>query len=130
MNALWWLLPDSCLPVLVVLVALGMIVGIVRRRSAASILGTILLVLLVGPFIEALFTSLPLWITLAVLFVMGVTLLRVVLEKLLGEHAAGYLLATALVRGVPALFRLALLPVRGLLWVAGRAVGVALRIVA
>jgi len=127
MSRLLWFMPDELLVVVVILAAIGLIVG-VRRDRVGGLLASIVLLLLIGPFVEALFVSLPLWVSLVVLLLMGLALVRWFLEMTLGKEAAGHVLGTFVVKGIGGTLRLALLPLRGALWLLGTAVRGLLRI--
>lgn len=75
MSRLLFWVPDSFMIVAIVLIALGLIVGLIRPRRAVALIGLVVLLLLSGPFIDALlgfvWSILPLWIILlAVPFVL------------------------------------------------------------
>lgn len=123
MTVLYWLLPDEFLPVLVVVCGIGLVVGLLRPRSAGAIVGTVVLILLIGPFVESLFAALPLWVSLAVLSVFVLSISRRLLGSLLGEHAAGHVIGTLFLWSLKTLFKVAWLPVRGVAWLAMAAIG-------
>jgi hypothetical protein len=93
MQWLWLFLPDEALVLVVALIGLGLIVGFLRPRSAGQLLGGIVLMLLLGPFIEGFVSSLP-WAVVRALS-------RFVLGGRAADHMAGILAAD----GVRWLFR-------------------------
>ncbi len=119
MRSLLWFLPDSMMPVLVVVLAIGLIVGIIKPRALWLLLSTILVILLAGPFVESLFAGLPGLVSLAVLAVLGWVLFRWMISAVLGEEAAGHVIGTFAVRALSGLVRLIFLPFRLVFWFTG-----------
>ena len=76
MSWLWALLPDEFMVVVIIGVGLALMVGLIAGRRAWQILGTIFLVLLLAPFVEALVASLPWWLLLLGLVVLVFASLR------------------------------------------------------
>lgn len=72
MSLLLALIPDEALILVIVAIGFGLMLGIIRGKAAASMIGGLLLFILLGPFVEALLEALPWWLTLVVL---GVVLL-------------------------------------------------------
>ncbi len=112
MRLLWLLLPDSAIPLLIVGTALLLIVGVLARKKAIAIIGTLLAYLIIAPFAGVLLAVFPWWVSplLLVLFVMSVV--RAASSLLLGERASDHMvgiLAADLVMGV---FRTLLFPFR------------------
>ncbi len=80
---------NGFLPLLIVLIGLGLILGILSRKNAFSFIKIIIIFALFSPFIASLFKSLPTWI---VLLIMGVVILgavKGVLYLLFGKEATG-----------------------------------------
>ena len=50
MRLLWYLLPDSAMPLVIVVVALLLIVGVIKRGAALAIIGGVLSVLTLRSF--------------------------------------------------------------------------------
>ena len=116
MKLLWMFLPDEFVILIIVGVALAMMVGLVRGRTAAGIIGGLILMLLAQPFIDALVDALPGWLLLLVLLWLVWWILRAVAGLLLGREAAGHMtgiLAADVVRFMArAVFWITALPFR------------------
>lgn len=95
-ELLWAFLPDEALPVIIVGLGLALIIGIISRSVVFSILGTIILFALLSPFIDALFDSLPLWLLLLSMLVVGFSLLKLMMNTLFGREATGHFLGELL----------------------------------
>lgn len=111
-SILWSLVPDSALPLVIVLLALGLIVGLIKPRAAFSIIGFFVLSILMAPLFDAIFSMLPWWLTLLIGVGFAVAIARALIGLLLGRHATDHMvgiLAADVVRG---LFRAVLLPLR------------------
>ena len=125
MRTLWLWLPDEAMLLVIAGVGLAMMFGFIRGRAAMGLLGTVLLVLLAGPFIDALLDTLPGWMLLLLLLWVGVALFRWVLSLILGarpaDEAVGSLAADVIRAGFRLLFLLLCLPFRILWWVFRRA---------
>lgn len=121
MNLLLALIPDQALILVIAAIALGLIVGIISRQRAMTLVGSIVLMLLLGPFIEALFAALPWWLILLAFVFFVLSLLRAFSNTLLGTHATDHmvgLLGADVVRYCLAgCFRLIALPFRIVGWI-------------
>jgi len=120
-EGLWLLLPDEMLVLVIIGVGLALILGLIRGRAAMGLLGAVVLVLLAGPFIDALLDTLPGWMLFLLLLFVAVALFRRALSLLLGPRAAdeavGSLAADVIRAGFRLLFLLLCLPFRILWWV-------------
>lgn len=85
-GALWALLPDEALPLVIMVAGLLMILGF--RRTGLGMLGTALLLPVIAPFVEALFGELPPWVSLAILAFFGLAILRGMAALVIGQRAA------------------------------------------
>jgi hypothetical protein len=125
MRTLWLWLPDEAMVLVIAGIGLAMMFGFIRGRAAMALLGTVILTLLAGPFIDALLDMLPGWMLLLLLLWVGVALFRWVLSLILGARAAdeavGSLAADVIRAGFRLLFLLLCLPFRILWWVFRRA---------
>jgi hypothetical protein len=123
MKLLWMFLPDEFMILIIVVVALAMMIGIVRGRTAAGIIGGLVLTLLAQPLIDALVDALPGWLLLLLLLGLVWWIIRAVAGLILGREAAGHMtgiLAADAVR----------LVVRAMFWIIAlpfRLIGAALR---
>lgn len=120
MQVLLAFLPSEFIPVLIVVIGLGIMVGLVRLRAAAGVIGGIILLLLLSPFVETFVASLPWWLSLLILAGIGWVLIRGLLRLVLGAGAAdemiGSLAAAAVLGGFRGLFFLLFLPFRLVGW--------------
>lgn len=120
MQVLLAFLPSEFIPVLIVVIGLGIMVGLVRFRAAAGVIGGIILLLLLSPFVETFVASLPWWLSLLILAGIGWVLIRGLLRLVLGAGAAdemiGSLAAAAVLGGFRGLFFLLFLPFRLVGW--------------
>jgi hypothetical protein len=120
MRTLWLWLPDEALALVIIGIGLALIIGLIRGRAAMGLLGTVVLVLLAGPFIDALLDTLPGWMLFLLLLFVAVALFRGALSLLLGARAAdeavGNLAADVIRVGFRLLFLLLFLPFRILWW--------------
>jgi len=119
-SALWWLLPDEAMPLVIVGIGLAMILGLIAGRAAMGLLAILLITPLFAPFIEAAIASLPPWLALLILASIVLAFLRGVASLFLGRAAAAHMtgsLAADLVRfTVLACF----LPLRIVAWLVRR----------
>ena len=87
---------------------------LVKPRGAAQFVGALVLSVLAAPFIgsmiESIFATTPLWLLLVVITFAALWLCRVVLEHLLGHHAAGHVIGVAFIGTVKLCFRIVLFP--------------------
>jgi hypothetical protein len=100
-SPLWSLIPDSAIPLIVVVIALAVMIRVVKPCKAVSILGFILLSVIATPFINAIFAILPLWLYGLLLVGFFFSLLRAGIQLLIGRQATNHMvgaLATDLVR--------------------------------
>lgn len=121
MRTLWLWLPDEAMVLVIAGVGLALILGLIRGRTALGVLGMVVLVLLAGPFIDALIAGLPSWVILLLVLFLALTLFRWVLSLLLGERAAGHAVGILAADVIRLCFGLLFLPFRILWWVFRRA---------
>ena len=88
MNLLWAFLPDAMMPLVVVVLAVALIVGLVNRRVAMVIVGTIVALLLLGPIISGAIALLPFWALLLLGAWFVFYLFRSLLGLLIGADGA------------------------------------------
>ena len=106
-------MPDQAYPAIIAGLGLALILGIISRSVVFSILGTIILFALLSPFIDTLFDSLPLWLLLLIMLVVGFTLLKFVMTTLFGKEATGHVLGQLLMAIFTLPFRILGLLIRG-----------------
>jgi hypothetical protein len=117
MNILWWLLPDEAMILVIAGIGLGLILGLIKGRPAMGILGGIVLSLILAPFVESLFGSLPSWISILILAAVGMAIFRGIASLFLGERAAGHMVGVLAADVVRFFFRLLFFPFWILRWV-------------
>jgi hypothetical protein len=71
-----------------------------------------LLWILLGPFIDGLFSLLPWWLMLLLSIGFVIAVVRAVLELMIGERGTGHMLGTLGADVVRGFFRLLILPLR------------------
>lgn len=124
MQWLWLLIPDEALVLVIMLIGLGLMVGLLRPRSAGRLVGGVVLMLLLTPFVESFVSSLPWWVNLLLLAGFGWAIIRGLSRLVLGARAADHMTGTLAADGVRALFRAAFfvltLPFRLIGWVLRR----------
>ncbi len=100
---LWMLLPDGVMPLVIAGIGLALIVGLLSRSAAFSLLGMVVLFALLGPIVEGVAGTLPAWMSLVLLIVIGLVLLRGLAALVIGRRASDHMvgiLAADLVRMV------------------------------
>ncbi len=112
MRLVWLLLPDSAIPLLIVGVALLLIIGVLARRRAISIIGTLLAYLVFAPFAGVLLEKFPWWVSPLLLVVFVMCVLRAASSLLLGERASDHMAGILAAGAVMAIFKTLLLPFR------------------
>jgi hypothetical protein len=115
MSLLWALLPDEALVLVIAAIGFAVMFRIITLRALPAILGGILLIAMLSPFIDSLMDTLPLWILLVLAIAFGLSLLRGFFSLFLGSRATDAMtgnLAASFLRGV---FWLLFLPLT-LLW--------------
>jgi hypothetical protein len=88
MSWLWFFLPDEALPLIVVGLGIALILGILTGRTMLGILGLVLLFPILSPFVESAMGSLPPWIALLILVIVGLSILRGLAALFIGQRAA------------------------------------------
>ncbi len=113
-GALWMLMPDAAMPLVVLGVGLAVLFGFLRGRAALALLfGLLVLPILLAPFVETAMAELPAWISLAVLLLLLLAILRGVAALLIGRAAAAEMVGHIAAQAVIALFAL---PFRMVRW--------------
>lgn len=116
MSWIWMLVPDEALALLIAGVGLALMLGLLSGRTALGLLGLLLFLPLLAPFLEALLGELPPWVSLVILAFFALALIRGLAALLLGSRAADTMvgnLAADLVRFVVAIL---ILPLRIVRW--------------
>src|SRR5713226_7950174 len=92
MGFIWWLMPDEALPLVFVAGCILLMLG--WRGTGVSLMASALLIPVLSPFVESFVASLPPWIALAILVLVGFSFLRGLAALLLGEHAASHMIGS------------------------------------
>lgn len=95
MSLLFWLaLPDEALILVLMAAGLALILGF--RAAAASMVGAVLAIALLSPFIEAGVGALPLVWQLLILLVLAVVVMRALVGLVIGRRTSSHLAAMLL----------------------------------
>ena len=120
MNLVWFFIPDSALVLVIVAIGFALMLGIIRGRQAASMLGGLIVMILLTPFVGALVDGLPLWVLALLMIMTSLSVLRWCSNLLLGasvtDHMLGSLAADAVKAGFWGIFFLLFLPLRVIGW--------------
>jgi hypothetical protein len=117
MSALWMLLPDEAMILVIAGIGLALILGLINRKAAMGIMGTIILSLLLAPFLDSLFQLLPLWLLLLILFAVGISLFRGIASLFLGDRAASHMIGILAADCIKFFFRMLFFPFRFVYWI-------------
>jgi hypothetical protein len=109
-GILWAIVPDAALPLLFLLAGLMLVLGF--RRMALGLLLSLILMALLSPLIESLFSALPLWISTLLLIVIGFWLLRGVVSLILGARATDHVVGILAADVIRMIFRMMFWPLR------------------
>lgn len=113
--ALWMLIPDEALVLIVVGVAFALMFGLVSGRGALGlVLGLVVLPVLLAPFIELVLAGLPAWASLLLLLALALALLRALVAIFLGQRGSSHFFAILAADVVKAVV---LVPFRIVRWV-------------
>jgi len=107
-------LPDSALPLALVVGAFLVILGLTSARRVLGLVIGLALLPLLFPLFDRVFELLPWWVNVLVVLAIGLLLFRAISSLLIGQRAADHMtgnLAADVVRGV---LRLLTWPVRAL----------------
>jgi hypothetical protein len=115
LSALWWLLPQEALPLVIVVGGLAVMFRIASVRSVlGAVIGFALLPVL-SPVIEALFRALPAWVSLLLFVGIGFSCLQAIATAVIGRRATAHMVGSLAADFVRFLLKVAFLPVR-LVW--------------
>ncbi len=120
LNWILAFLPDQAMVLLIIGIGFALMFRIINLRGAISLLAGLVIVILLSPFVEAVVESLPWWITILLLLIIGLSLLRAVSGTLIGSRATDEMvgsLGADVVRGaLRFLFWLLAAPFRVFIW--------------
>lgn len=105
-QLLWMWLPDGMIPLVLVGLGLALTVGLVSRAAAGRVLGAIVLMLLLSPFVVALMERFPLWLLLLLMAWFILSTARLLLNSLFGRGATDHFVGSAMWAGFTAPFRI------------------------
>jgi len=115
MSWIWMFLPDEFLVLVIAGIGLAVILQIMRIRAAAAMIGGIILLLLLSPFVDSLVGLMPSWMLALVMLCILVMILKQSIQFLIGRDAAEHMVGSLAAEAVKGLFKLLLLPFR-LVW--------------
>ena len=90
-------LPNRMLPLAIIGVGLALIVGLVSRRRAASLVLIVVSIPVLDVIFNALLSVVPAWLLVLATCVLAVQILRSVLEFVVGRHATGHILGAIVI---------------------------------
>jgi uncharacterized membrane protein len=89
-NALLFLVPEQAWVLLLVVAGLLMMIGF--RRMAWTLVGSIILLALFSPFIDAIIDVLPLWFVAILIIFFGISFFRLILGRRIADNVISYLI--------------------------------------
>jgi hypothetical protein len=87
------LLPECTWILVIAGAGFAMIFQFISRQTAAKVIGCLVLMALLGPFVDALFSSLPGWVSIMLLVAFCISIFNWFFGSLFGCHAASHLWA-------------------------------------
>lgn len=111
-SALWSLLPNSALPLVIIGLGLAVVIGLIKPRRAVSIVGFFLLSILLAPFFSALFDALPWWVCLLVTVFFVLSICRAVIRLMIGGRASDHVVGALTADVIRMCFRALFFPFR------------------
>jgi predicted MFS family arabinose efflux permease len=90
------LLPECTWILVIVGVGFALMLQIISRQTAGRIIGTIVLLALLSPFVDSLFDTLPGWVSLLLLIGFCFSVGNWIIGALFGRHTASHLWALLL----------------------------------
>ena len=94
MSVIWALLPDEFMPLVIAGIGLAMILGLLRLRKAAALIGGICLMLLTAPLFDALFDALPSWLFVLMIPILIIVVIRWLVRLVIGQRAADHMIGS------------------------------------
>lgn len=86
-------LPESTWILVIIGVGFALMFQIINRQAAGRIIGGIVLLAILGPFVDSLFSMLPGWVCVAILLVLCISVGNWIIGALFGRHTASHLWA-------------------------------------
>jgi hypothetical protein len=90
------ILPENFWIIIMVFAGIGLMLGIISRQAAFGVLGTIVILALAIPFIDALFEDLPLWVLILLMIVFGFMFIRWTFNLFFGKRTTDHFAALIL----------------------------------
>jgi hypothetical protein len=112
LRALWWFVPDELLAIVLVLMGGGVMLGLVKLRTALTLLGFLLLLPFMDPIARAVFDLLPGWLVLLIVVALVLAMFRAAMIVLIGQGATDHMMGGLAAQGVRVTSRLVFWPVR------------------
>ena len=99
-HVLWGLVPDEAMILIIVGVALLSMFGLMRGKIVSTLVGLVVIPILVAPYFESLFASLPLWVSLTTLVVYGLLVVGALMQIFLGKETANQVMSSLVTAGI------------------------------
>lgn len=81
-------LPDQAMILVIIAAAFGLMVGIVSRRALAGVIMFVVLSAILGPFIDAIMDTLPLWFLIVLMGFFILFIIQTLTKSLFGKGAS------------------------------------------
>ena len=107
MMQLLALLPESMWILVIVGLGIGVILQIVKIKTAFSVIAMFALISLLSPIIGSLLGCMPLWMLLLLMIVFAISIINLIVNGVFGRHTSGHFWAMILHDLVKLPFRLA-----------------------
>jgi hypothetical protein len=120
MRNLLVFLPDEAFPLILVLLAVAVVVGLARPRLLLGFLLLLMLLPVIGPLFDAFLTAVPWWLVVLVVGGLLMWVVRAALSVLVGREAAAHVVGALVAEAIKAVFKLLFLPVRVIGWLLRR----------
>ena len=111
-NLLWFFVSEDTLPLVIVVIGFGLMTGLLSRRTAFRTLGSVILLVLMLPFIPLLLEMLPLWLLVVLALFVAMSFLQAILSAAFGSGAANEAIGTLLADVIRFAVRMLFVPVR------------------
>lgn len=95
-NLIWALLPNNYLFLVILVASIGLMLGLLKRKTAIGLVWSVILLFLFSPFINALTEFIPDWLLLLLSAIFFLSLIQAVLRGLFGKGVSDQLMANLL----------------------------------
>jgi hypothetical protein len=106
------LLPDDALVLVIMGVGFALMIGLLSRGAAFRILGTVLLLVALGPMLDPLIDLIPWWAQILILAGIALAVLQALAAVFIGRLAAAHMVGILAADVVRFVFRALFAPVR------------------